>query len=104
MDASIPVSFKMLKEALMKNPILVYPDLNNPSTLVTDATKYAWSAVLIQEHTSKIDGKILEQKHPITYISGLFQGSQLNEPLKLMKHVLYIWHSQNFLSFYHMLL
>ena len=37
-----------------------------------------WSAVLAQEHTTVIDEKTLTYKHPITYVSDLFQGSQLN--------------------------
>ena len=43
-----------------------------------DASKYAWSAVLIQEHTIAINGKTLANQHHTTYVSGLFQGSQLN--------------------------
>ena len=43
----------------MKSPILVYPDPNTPYTLFTDASKYAWSAVLMQEHTFVIDGKTI---------------------------------------------
>ena len=31
-----------------------------------------------QEHTNVTDGKTLVHQHPIAYVSGLFQGSQLN--------------------------
>ena len=33
--------FETLKDALMGNPILVYPDPNKPFTLFTDVFKYA---------------------------------------------------------------
>ena len=39
-------------------------------TLYTDASKYAYAGVLTQ-HSIGMD-------HPITYVSGLFRGSQLN--------------------------
>ena len=62
----------------MKSPILVYPDPNKPYALFMEASKYAWSAVLTQEHTTIIDGKTLVHQHTVTYVSGLFQGSKLN--------------------------
>ena len=40
----------MIKELLIKEPILKYPDPNKPYTLFTDASKYAWACVLTQEH------------------------------------------------------
>ena len=62
----------------MKSPIRVYPDLNKLYILFMDVSKYAWPSVLMQYHTSIINGKTLKHQHPITYVSGLFQGSQLN--------------------------
>ena len=64
--------FDFLKEALMKSPILAYPDPNKPYLLFTNGSKYAWSAVLIQEHTTAIDGRIVNHQHQITDVSGLF--------------------------------
>ena len=66
------------KEALIKEPILRFPDPKKPYTLYTDASKYAWSCVLTQQYTHDIDNKQIVVNHPITYISGLFKGSQLN--------------------------
>ena len=43
-------SFELLKEALIKEPILRFPDPNKPYTLYTDASKYAWSCVLTQQY------------------------------------------------------
>ena len=71
-------SFELLKASLMTEPILTYPDPNHPYVLFTDASKYAWACVLTQEKTLQIEGKELKILHPITYMSGLFRGSQIN--------------------------
>ena len=71
-------SFELLKTSLMTDPILTYPDLNLPYVLFTDATKYAWACILTQEKMHVIEGKETRLLHPITYMSGLFKGSQLN--------------------------
>ena len=71
-------SFELLKETLIKEPILRFPDPNKPYTLYTDTSKYAWSYVLTQQYTHDIDNKQIVVNHPITYVSGLFKGSQLN--------------------------
>ena len=71
-------SFDLLKTSLMTEPILTYPDPNLPYVLFTDASKYAWACVLTQEKTHLIDNKEVHILHPITYMSGLFKGSQMN--------------------------
>ena len=71
-------SFKLLKTSLMTEPILTYPDPNLPYVLFTDASKYAWACVLTQEKTHMTEGKEIKILHPITYMSGLFRGSQNN--------------------------
>ena len=63
---------------MLKEPILVYPDTKKPYTLYTDDSKYAWAGVLTQRYVHEIEGKDKEIYHPITYLSGLFRGSQLN--------------------------
>ena len=68
-------AFDLLTEALMKSTIFFYTDHNRPYTLFMDAFKYAWSAVLIQEYTTSIDGKDVSHQHAISYVSGLFQDS-----------------------------
>ena len=50
-------SFKLLKTSLMTEPILTYPDPNLPYVLFTDASKYAWACVLMQEKTHQLEGK-----------------------------------------------
>ena len=71
-------SFDSLKSKLLESPILQYPDPNKPYILFTDASKYAWSCVLTQEYTHILEGKEKKVLHPITNMSGLFKGSQLN--------------------------
>ena len=50
-------SFDLLKSKLLESPILQYPDPNKPYVLFTDASKYAWSCVLMQEYTHILEGK-----------------------------------------------
>ena len=71
-------SFQFLKELLLKEPILRYPDPSKGYILYTDASKFAWACVLTQEYTHEMEGKERKYHHPITYCSGLFKGSQLN--------------------------
>ena len=71
-------SFKLLKQKLLEKLILVYPDPNKPYVLLMDASKYAWSCVLTQEYIHTINGKEVKVLHPITYMSKLFKGSQIN--------------------------
>ena len=46
--------------------------------LYTDASKYGWVGVLTQRHTSTVNGKEITMDHPVSYVSILFCGSQLN--------------------------
>ena len=83
--------FQILKESLQQAPILKYPDPQANYTLCTDASKYAYAGVLTQ-HNNGTD-------HPITYVSGLFCGSQLNWAT-LTKEAYAIYLSVKKLSFY----
>ena len=71
-------AFEMLKEYLLKEPILKYPKPDQPYILYTDASKYAWAGVLTQAYVYKEEGREFSIHHPITYVSGLFKGPQLN--------------------------
>ena len=68
----------MLKGTLCSAPILMYPDTRKLYTLYTDAHKYRWIGVLTQKYTLTVEGKEVTMDHPVSYISGLFRGSQLN--------------------------
>ena len=71
-------AFEMLKEYLLKEPILKYSKPDQPYILYTDASKYAWAGVLTQAYTYKEETKEYVIHHPITYVSGLFKVPQLN--------------------------
>ena len=92
-------SFQTLKNALCTEPILKYPDLNKPYVLFTDASKHAWAGVLTQPYTEETGGKPVTVHHPVSYMSGLFRGSQLNWAA-LTKEAYAIYMSVKKLSFY----
>ena len=71
-------SFELLKASLMTEPILTYPDPNLPYVLFTDARKHTRACVLTQEKTHMFEEKEVKILHTITYMSGLFRGSQIN--------------------------
>ena len=92
-------SFEMLKTSLMTEPILTYPDPNLPYVLFTDASKYAWACVPTQEKTHVMEEKEVKILHPITYMSGLFRGSEMNWAC-LMKEAYAIYMSIKKLAYY----
>ena len=57
-------TFQLLKDMLLKEPVLKYPDPSKPYTLFTDASKYAWACVLTQEYEHEFDGKLKENSTP----------------------------------------
>ena len=102
--------FQLLKEALCTHPILQYPDPERPYVLFTDASKYGWARVLTQLYEEINESTPLNANtdampkksvvfHPVTYISGLFRGSQLNWAA-LTKKAYAIYFSVRKLSFY----
>ena len=92
-------SFDLLKEALCGEPVLKYADTSKPYTLYTDASKFGWAGVLTQSHTTVKDGKSITTDHPVTFVSGLFRGSQLNWAT-LTKEAFAIYMSVKKLLFY----
>ena len=69
--------FNYIKTALSKQPILCYPDPNEPYFLYTDASKYGWAGVLLQESTFQTPQGPLVKLMPIQYVSGKFRGPAL---------------------------
>ena len=92
-------AFQSLKNTLCTKPILKFPDPQKSYVLFTDASKYVWAGVLIQPYTEEIEGKVVTTHHPVTYVSGLFRGSQLNWAA-LTKEAYAIYMSIKKLSFY----
>ena len=99
-----------MKETLCTYPVLWYPDPNRPYVLFTDASKYGWAGVVTQPYeeideltqsTAKVGAsqKKTVIHHPVSYISGLFRGSQLNWAA-LTKEAYTIYMSVRKLSFY----
>ena len=69
----------------------MYPDTSKPYTLYTDVSKYGWAGVLTQRHISVVEGKEITMDHPVSYVSGLFHGSQINwGALKKEAYAIYI--------------
>ena len=91
--------FELLKTSLMTEPILTYSDPNLPYVLFTDASKHAWACVLTQEKTHIREEKEVKILHPITYMSGLFRGSQMNQAC-LTKEAYAIYMSIKKLAYY----
>ena len=101
--------FELLKEKLCTYPILRYPDLNKSYVLFTNASKYGWAGVLMQPYeeineSDQLTTDIHSSRwktvyHPVSYISGLFRGSQLNWAA-LTKEAYAIYMSVRKLSFY----
>ena len=89
----------MLKEALLKEPILKYPDPSKPYVLYTDVSKYAWAGVLTQGYQHKDEKGVKAVQHPITYINGLFRGPQINW-VALVKEAYAIYMSTRKLDYY----
>ena len=71
------IAFEMLKEYLLKEPILKYPKTDQPYILYTHASKYAWAGVLTQAHNYQEEGREFSIHHPITYVSGLLKDHNL---------------------------
>ena len=66
------IAYQVLKESLMKEPILRYPDPKKCYVLFTVASKYAWVCAFTQFGVHEIDRNKVEILHPITYMSSLF--------------------------------
>ena len=77
-DKQCDISFQMLKKPLCLAPILKYPDTTKLYMLYIDASRYGLVGVLTQQHKSTVNGKEITMDHPVSYVSGLFCGSQLN--------------------------
>ena len=69
-DAEQTESFQFLQAALMREPVLQYPDFTKPFVLTTDASGFAVGAILSQ-------GKIGQDK-PIAFASRTLNQAEQN--------------------------
>ena len=68
-------AFEMLKGFLLKEPVLKYPNPDQPYVLYTDASKYAWAGVLMQAHTHAVDGARKRNSPPRYLCQWTIQGA-----------------------------
>ena len=64
--------FRTAKETLMRDPVLYHPDPNTPWITETDASKTAFTGVLLQPYVHDE----IKQVVPVTFISYNFTGTQ----------------------------
>lgn len=76
-------AFVQLKEALMKEPVLTYPDFTKPFVLSTDASSIGIGAIL----SHVIDG----QEHPICYASRQLSKCERNYTATELELLAVIW-------------
>ena len=84
-------AFREIKNALIRAPILIYPDFNKPFEIYSDASNTAIGAVLVQQ----IDDKI----HPVAYASRLLNKNELNYSTSEKEMLAIVWASKHFKSF-----
>ena len=70
----------------------------NP-THCSPTSKHGWASILTEEFETEVKGKVLKELQPVTYVSGLFCGSQLNWAA-LTKEAYAIYFSVTKLTFY----
>ena len=63
-------SFDALKEALTSDSVLVHPEFDKPFILSCDASNYAISAILSQEHEGK--------QRPLSFASTVLNKNEIN--------------------------
>ena len=56
--------FALLKEYLCAHPVLTYPDPSKPYVLYTDASKFGWAGLLLQEHDMIYQGREFARSCP----------------------------------------
>ena len=66
-------AFVRLKNALKAGPVLIQPDLRAPFIIETDASDFAYGAVLLQISSD-------EREHPVAYISHSFSSVERRYP------------------------
>ena len=65
------VAFKLLKEKLMEDPVLISPQVDKDYVIHCDASKYSYSGILQQTRSGT------EELAPVAYFSGNFDKTQV---------------------------
>ena len=63
--------FKLLKEKLMENPVLISPQVDKDYVIYCDTSKYSYSGILQQTRPGT------EELAPVAYFSGNFDKTQV---------------------------
>ena len=71
-------TFKLLKEKLMEDPVLISPQVNKDYVIPCNASKYSYSGILQQTRPGR------EELVPVAYFSGNFDKTQNSLKRKLM--------------------
>ena len=75
-------AFKLLKEKLMEEPVLINPQVNKDYVIHCDASKYSYSGILQQTRPGT------DELAPVAYFSGNFNKTQVKwnklQRMKLM--------------------
>ena len=66
-------AFKLLKEKLMVDPVLISPQVDKDYVIHCDASKYSYSGILQQTRPGT------EELAPVAYFSGNFNNSSKME-------------------------
>ena len=69
--AECDAAFKLLKEKLMENPVLISPQVDKDYIIHWDASKYSYSGILQQTRPGT------EELAPVAYYSGNFDKTQI---------------------------
>ena len=64
-------AFKLLKEKLMEDPVLISPQVDTDYVIHCDASKYSYSGIFQQTRPS------MEELAPVAYFSGNFNKTQV---------------------------
>ena len=64
-------AFKLLKEKLMEEPVLIRPQVNKDYVIHCDASKYSYSGILQQTRPG------MDELAPVAYFSGNFNKTQV---------------------------
>ena len=78
MDKDMPWHTYTIEEVPYGKEILKDPNPKKLYAFIMDASMDAWTCVLTQAYTHIMDGLEKIFLHTLTYMNGLFRGSQLN--------------------------